>query len=43
MPPMEFPHVTKGRGDEVGGAITDAWEASPYSDAYLAAMAMASD
>lgn len=38
----EFPHVTKGHGDEVGGAITDAWEASPYSDAYLAAMAMAS-
>lgn len=39
---LEFPHVTKGRGNEVGGAITDAWEASPYSDAYLAAMAMAS-
>lgn len=39
---VEFPHVTKGRGDEVGGAITDAWEASPYSDAYLNAMAMAS-
>ena len=39
---VEFPHITKGRGDEVGGAITDAWEASPYSDAYLAAMAMAS-
>lgn len=39
---VEFPHVTKGRGDEVGGAITDAWEASPYSDAYLTAMAMAS-
>jgi predicted AlkP superfamily pyrophosphatase or phosphodiesterase len=38
----EFPHVTRGRGDEVGGAITDAWEASPYSDAYLNAMAMAS-
>ena len=37
---VEFPHVTKGRGDEVGGAITDAWEASPYSDAYLNAMAM---
>ncbi|MBY0493090.1 MAG: alkaline phosphatase family protein [Cyanobacteria bacterium] len=39
---VEFPHVTRGRGDEVGGAITDAWEASPYSDAYLNAMAMAS-
>ena len=38
----EFPHVTKGRGDEVGGAITDAWEASPFSDAYLNAMAIAS-
>jgi len=38
----EFPHVTKGHGDEVGGAITDAWEASPFSDAYLAAMAMTS-
>ncbi|HEX6161846.1 MAG TPA: alkaline phosphatase family protein [Vicinamibacterales bacterium] len=36
-----FPHVTKGRGDEVGGAVTDAWEASPYSDAYLNAMAIA--
>lgn len=38
----EFPHLTKGRGTEVGGAITDAWEASPYSDAYLAGMAAAS-
>ena len=38
----EFPHSLKGRGDEVGGAITDPWEASPFSDAYLAAMAMAS-
>ena len=38
----EFPHITKGRGDEVGGAITDAWEASPFSDAYLNAMAMTS-
>jgi len=35
----EFPHVTKGRGDEVGGAITDAWEASPFSDAYLNGLA----
>ena len=35
----EFPHITKGRGDEVGGAITDAWEASPYSDAYLNGLA----
>ena len=36
-----FPHLTKGRGDEVGGAITDAWEASPYSDAYLNGLAFA--
>jgi predicted AlkP superfamily pyrophosphatase or phosphodiesterase len=35
----EFPHITKGRGDEVGGAITDAWEASPFSDAYLNGLA----
>ena len=35
----EFPHITRGRGDEVGGAITDAWEASPYSDAYLKGLA----
>jgi predicted AlkP superfamily pyrophosphatase or phosphodiesterase len=34
-----FPHTIKGRGDEVGGAISDAWEASPFSDAYLAALA----
>ena len=37
--PYLFPHLTKGRGDEVGGAITDAWEASPYSDAYLNGLA----
>lgn len=37
----EFPHVAKGRGDEVGGAITDAWEASPFSDAYLNGLAFA--
>lgn len=36
-----FPHVARGRGDEVGGAITDAWEASPYSDAYLNGLAFA--
>lgn len=35
-----FPHVVTGHGDEVGGAITDAWEASPYSDEYLTALAM---
>lgn len=37
----EFPHIAKGRGDEVGGAVTDAWEASPYSDAYLNGLAFA--
>jgi predicted AlkP superfamily pyrophosphatase or phosphodiesterase len=38
----EFPHLTTGHGNETGGAITDAWEASPFSDAYLTAMAMTS-
>lgn len=37
-----FPHVVKGTGAEVGGAWTDAWESSPYSDEYLAGFAMAS-
>ena len=35
----EFPHTVKGTGAEVGGAFTDAWESSPYSDEYLAALA----
>lgn len=35
----EFPHTVKGTGAEVGGAFTDAWESSPFSDAYLAALA----
>jgi predicted AlkP superfamily pyrophosphatase or phosphodiesterase len=34
----EFPHTVKGTGSEVGGAFTDAWESSPYSDEYLAAL-----
>lgn len=34
-----FPHTVKGTGAEVGGAFTDAWESSPYSDEYLAALA----
>ena len=34
-----FPHIVKGDGSEVGGAFTDAWESSPYSDAYLAGLA----
>jgi predicted AlkP superfamily pyrophosphatase or phosphodiesterase len=37
----EFPHIVKGKGDEVRGAFTDAWESSPYSDAYLARLAHA--
>ena len=40
-PRRSFRTSRKGRGDEVGGAITDAWEASPYSDAYLNGLAMA--
>lgn len=35
----EFPHTVQGTGKEVGGAFTDAWESSPYSDEYLAALA----
>lgn len=35
----EFPHIVKGKGDEVRGAFTDAWESSPYSDQYLARLA----
>jgi predicted AlkP superfamily pyrophosphatase or phosphodiesterase len=38
----EFPHTVKGTGAEVGGAFTDAWESSPYSDAYLNALAIES-
>ena len=38
----DFPHTVKGTGAEVGGAFTDAWESSPYSDEYLNALAMAS-
>jgi predicted AlkP superfamily pyrophosphatase or phosphodiesterase len=35
----EFPHTVQGTGKEVGGAFTDAWESSPYSDEYLNALA----
>jgi predicted AlkP superfamily pyrophosphatase or phosphodiesterase len=35
----EFPHTVQGTGAEVGGAFTDAWESSPFSDQYLAALA----
>lgn len=38
----EFPHTVKGIGNEVGGAFTDAWESSPFSDQYLNALAMES-
>jgi predicted AlkP superfamily pyrophosphatase or phosphodiesterase len=38
----EFPHTVKGTGAEVGGAFTDAWESSPFSDEYLNALAFAS-
>jgi predicted AlkP superfamily pyrophosphatase or phosphodiesterase len=38
----EFPHTVKGTGSEVGGAFTDAWESSPFSDAYLNALALQS-
>jgi predicted AlkP superfamily pyrophosphatase or phosphodiesterase len=37
----EFPHTVKGTGAEVGGAFSDAWESSPYSDQYLNALALA--
>jgi predicted AlkP superfamily pyrophosphatase or phosphodiesterase len=36
----EFPHTVRGRGNEVRGAFTDAWESSPFSDEYLNALAM---
>jgi predicted AlkP superfamily pyrophosphatase or phosphodiesterase len=42
LPTKAFPHVVKGRGTEVGGAFTDAWESSPFSDEYLNALAMLS-
>jgi predicted AlkP superfamily pyrophosphatase or phosphodiesterase len=35
----EFPHTVKGTGEEIGGAFTDAWESSPFSDEYLGALA----
>lgn len=38
----DFPHTVQGTGAEVGGAFTDAWESSPYSDEYLNGLAFAS-
>jgi predicted AlkP superfamily pyrophosphatase or phosphodiesterase len=35
----QFPHTVKGTGEEIGGAFTDAWESSPFSDEYLGALA----
>jgi len=37
----DFPHIVKGAGSETGGAFVDAWESSPFSDAYLAGLAAA--
>ena len=37
----DFPHIVQGDGTEVNGAFTDAWESSPYSDAYLNGLALA--
>jgi Type I phosphodiesterase / nucleotide pyrophosphatase len=34
-----FPHIVKGNGNQLDGSFSDAWESSPYSDAYLAALA----
>ena len=34
-----FPHNVKGNGNQLDGSFSDAWESSPYSDAYLAALA----
>jgi predicted AlkP superfamily pyrophosphatase or phosphodiesterase len=35
-----FPHDVRGKGNALDGSFSDAWESSPYSDAYLAALAM---
>src|SRR5262245_56489859 len=35
----QFPHNVRGKGNELDGSFSDAWESSPYSDAYLAALA----
>ena len=36
-----FPHVVKGTSAVMDNTFTDAWESSPYSDAYLGALAAA--
>lgn len=38
----EFPHAVKAGGAEAGVAFADAWKSSPFSDAYVAALAAAS-
>ena len=35
----DFPHVVTGDGPQIPSTFTDAWESSPYSDAYLAGLA----
>lgn len=38
---MDFPHTVRRKGDPIDGAFVDAWEASPYSDVYVAGLARA--
>lgn len=37
----DFPHVVKGASGQIDKSFTDAWESSPFSDAYLAGLATA--
>lgn len=37
----DFPHLVKGASQAIDSTFTDAWESSPFSDAYLAGMAAA--
>ncbi len=39
LPSGDFPHIVKNRSET--GVFTDAWESSPFSDAYLNGLAMA--
>ena len=36
-----FPHIVRGTSTVMDNTFTDAWESSPYSDAYLGALAAA--
>ena len=38
----EFPHALKAKGDAPDGQFFEAWELSPFSDAYLGRLAIAS-